>query len=295
MPVTESVETTDVSFISTILNMFPTNIFEALSTDNMLQVIVFAFFFGICIVLCGEKAEPVKVFFDRVAQVMYKMTDVVIGFAPIGVCGIMADMIGKYGLSTLLPLCKFIIVLHIALIVFIFGIQGLLVFLGVRMSPLKFYKGIIGGISMALATDSSAAALPVTIKELQNNLGVSEAVASFIMSVVTNVSKSGSALYQGMTVIFIAQVAGVALTLPQQLTVFVTALLASLGTAGVPSASIVMLTMTLGCVNLPLEGVALMTGIDRIIGGQRTTPNVITNAAVAAIVEKQEKKVVQKR
>lgn len=295
MPVTESVETTDVSFISTILNMFPTNIFEALSTDNMLQVIVFAFFFGICIVLCGEKAEPVKVFFDRVAQVMYKMTDVVIGFAPIGVCGIMADMIGKYGLSTLLPLCKFIIVLHIALIVFIFGIQGLLVFLGVRMSPLKFYKGIIGGISMALATDSSAAALPVTIKELQNNLGVSEAVASFIMSVVTNVSKSGSALYQGMTVIFIAQAAGVALTLPQQLTVFVTALLASLGTAGVPSASIVMLTMTLGCVNLPLEGVALMTGIDRIIGGQRTTPNVITNAAVAAIVEKQEKKVVQKR
>lgn len=295
MPVTESVETTDVSFISTILNMFPTNIFEALSTDNMLQVIVFAFFFGICIVLCGEKAEPVKVFFYRVAQVMYKMTDVVIGFAPIGVCGIMADMIGKYGLSTLLPLGKFIIVLHIALIVFIFGIQGLLVFLGVRMSPLKFYKGIIGGISMALATDSSAAALPVTIKELQNNLGVSEAVASFIMSVGTNVSKSGSALYQGMTVIFIAQVAGVALTLPQQLTVFVTALLASLGTAGVPSASIVMLTMTLGCVNLPLEGVALMTGIDRIIGGQRTTPNVITNAAVAAIVEKQEKKVVQKR
>lgn len=124
MPVTESVETTDVSFISTILNMFPTNIFEALSTDNMLQVIVFAFFFGICIVLCGEKAGPVKVFFDRVAQVMYKMTDVAIGFAPIGVCGIMADMIGKYGLSTLLPLGKFIIVLHIASIVFIFGSRG---------------------------------------------------------------------------------------------------------------------------------------------------------------------------
>ena len=290
MPVTEAAETTDVSFVSTILNMFPTNVFESFATDNMLQVIVFAFFFGICIVLCGPVAEPVKVFFDKTAQVMYKMTDVVIGFAPIGICGIMANMIGEYGLSTLLPLGKFILVLHLALIFFIFGVQALLVFLGVRMSPLKFYKGIIGGISMALATDSSAAALPVTIKELQNNLGVSEAVASFIMSVGTNVSKSGSALYQGMTVIFIAQVAGASLSLPQQLTVFITALLASLGTAGVPSASIVMLTMTLGCVNLPLEGVALMTGIDRIIGGQRTCPNVITNAAIAAICDKQEEK-----
>ena len=255
----------------------------------MLQVIVFAFFFGICIVMCGEKAEPVKVFFDRTAQVMYKMTDIVISFAPFGVFGLMSGMIGKYGLSTLLPLGKFIIVLHLALIVFIFVIQAGLVVIGVRMNPIKFYKGIFGAISMALAPDSSAAALPVAIKELQNNLGVSEAIASFIMSVGTNVSKSGSALYQGMTVIFIAQVAGVQLSMAQQVTVFVTALLASLGTAGVPSASIVMLTMTLGSVNLPLEGVALMTGIDRIIGGQRTLPNVITNAAISAMLDRQEK------
>ncbi|MCB6607222.1 dicarboxylate/amino acid:cation symporter [[Clostridium] symbiosum] len=289
MPVADTGNATDVSFIATILNMFPTNVFASFSGDNMLQVIVFAFFFGICIVMCGEKAEPVKVFFDRTAQVMYKMTDIVISFAPFGVFGLMSGMIGKYGLSTLLPLGKFIIVLHLALIVFIFVIQAGLVVIGVRMNPIKFYKGIFGAISMALATDSSAAALPVAIKELQNNLGVSEAIASFIMSVGTNVSKSGSALYQGMTVIFIAQVAGVQLSMAQQVTVFVTALLASLGTAGVPSASIVMLTMTLGSVNLPLEGVALMTGIDRIIGGQRTLPNVITNAAISAMLDRQEK------
>lgn len=289
MPVADTGDATDVSFITTILNMFPTNVFASFSSDNMLQVIVFAFFFGICIVMCGEKAEPVKVFFDRTAQVMYKMTDIVISFAPFGVFGLMSGMIGKYGLSTLLPLGKFIIVLHLALLVFIFVIQAGLVAIGVRMNPIKFYKGIFGAISMALATDSSAAALPVAIKELQNNLGVSEAIASFIMSVGTNVSKSGSALYQGMTVIFIAQVAGVQLSMAQQVTVFVTALLASLGTAGVPSASIVMLTMTLGSVNLPLEGVALMTGIDRIIGGQRTLPNVITNAAISAMLDRQEK------
>lgn len=289
MPITEAATTTDVSFIDTILNMFPTNIFESLATDSMLQVIVFAFFFGICIVLLKEKADPVRVFFDRTALIMYKMTDVVIGFAPIGVMGIMANMVGTYGLSTLLPLGKFIIVLHVALIFFIFIIQALLVFFGMKMNPIRFYKGIIGAISMALATDSSAAALPIAIKELQENLGVTEGVASFIMSVGTNVSKSGSALYQGMTVIFIAQVVGIELSMVQQLTVFITALLASLGTAGVPSASIVMLTMTLGSVGLPLEGVALMTGIDRIIGGQRTAPNVITNAAVAAILDRQER------
>lgn len=290
MPVEDVEVTTEVTFSSTILNMFPTNIFESLSSDSMLQVIVFAFFFGICIVICGERAGPVKAFFDGTAQIMYKMTDVVIGFAPIGVAGIMANMIGTYGMSTLLPLAKFILILHIALIFFVFVIQGFLIFIGVRMNPLKFFKQIIGGISMALATDSSAAALPVTIKELQSNLGVSEAVASFIMSVGTNVSKSGSALYQGMTVIFIAQVAGVQLSTAQQFTVFITALLAALGTAGVPSASIVMLTMTLGSVNLPLQGVALMAGIDRIIGGQRTCPNVITNAAISAILDRQEQK-----
>lgn len=294
LPVAQTDETAELSFVSTILNMVPTNIFEALANDSMLQVIVFAFFFGICIVLCGDKVKAVKEFFDKTAQVMYKMTDIVISFAPFGVFGLMAGMVGQYGLSTLLPLGKFIIVLHIALIFFIFVVQAALIVIGVKMNPLKFYKAIFGSISMALATDSSAAALPVAIKELQENLNVSEAVASFIMSVGTNVSKSGSALYQGMTVIFIAQVAGVQLGFAQQMTVFITALLASLGTAGVPSASIVMLSMTLGSVNLPIEGVALMAGIDRIIGGQRTCPNVMTNAAISAIIERGETKQVSK-
>lgn len=288
---TKAIKNTDVSFINVILNMFPVNIFEALSKDIMLQVIVFALFFGICLVMLGEKGAPVKVFFDRVAEVMYKMTDLVISFAPFGVFGIMASMIGKYGMATLIPLGKFIVVFHIALLAFVFIVQAALIFLGVRMNPIKFYKETFGCISMALATASSAAALPIAIKELQNNLGVSEAVASFIMSVGTNVSKSGSALYQGITVIFIAQVAGVQLTPAQQLIAFLTALLASLGTAGVPAASIVMLTMTLSSVGLPLEGVALMAGIDRIIDGQRTAPNVITNTIIATIIDKQEDKI----
>lgn len=286
----EAGETTELSVVDTLLNMFPDNVFNALANNNMLQVIVFAFFFGTCITLCGETAEPVKVFFDRVAKVMYKMTDIVIGFSPVGVCGIIAGVIGQYGLSTLLPLAKFIIYLHVALLFFIFIVQGLLILIGVHMNPLRFMKNIFGSIGMTLATDSSAAAMPVAIRELQSNLGVSEACAGFIMSVGTNVSKSGSALYQGFAVMFIAQVAGVELSMAQQITVFITALLAALGTAGVPSASIVMMSMTLGCVNLPLEGIALLSGIDRVIGGQRTVPNVLTNTAVAAIVDRDDKK-----
>lgn len=283
-------EVPELSFTGTLLNMVPTNVFYAFSNDNMLQVIVFAFFFGICIVLIGERGKTVKDFFDKSAQVMYKMTDIVIGFAPFGVCAMMADIIGQYGLSALLPLGKFLIAFHAAILFFFIVIQGGLILISCRINPFTFFKAILGSISMAYATDSSSAALPVAIKELEENMGVSDSVASFVMPVGTNVSKSGSALYQGIVAVFIAQVMGVDLTITQQCTVLLTALLASLGTAGVPSASLVMLTMTLNCVGLPLEGIALMAGIDRILGGARTFPNVVTNAAVSVILSRDESK-----
>ncbi len=288
IPAAEAKAVPPVSFVQVFLNMFPKNAFEALATNNMLQVIVFAIFFGVSLVLIGEKGKPVSEFFDKAAQVMYKMVDLVIGFAPYGVGALIAGIIGQYGLSALIPLAKFLIVFHLAIIFFVVVIQGGLIVIGFKMNPFKFLKAVFGSITMAYVTDSSAAALPVAIKELQTNLGVSESIASFIMPVGTNISKSGSALYQGMVAIFIAQLIGVDLTMTQQITVLLTALLASIGTAGVPSASIVMLSMTLGSVGLPLEGIALMVGIDRILAGARTFPNVVTNAAIAAIMARQE-------
>ena len=290
MPTAEVAETEAVTFADTILNMIPDNIFNALSSNSMLQVIVFAFFFGICTVMVGEKAKLVGEFFTNVANVMYKMTDIVIAFAPFGVCAMIANIIGQYGLSALLPLGKFLIIFHLAIIFFFIVIQGGLVLIVGHINPFKFFKAILKSITMAYVTDSSAAALPVAIQELESNLDVDDATASFIMSVGTNISKSGSALYQGIVAVFIAQVMGIDLTFAQQFTVLVTALLASLGTAGIPSASLVMLSMTLNCVSLPLEGISLMAGIDRILGGARTFPNVVTNAAVAVILDKQEKK-----
>ncbi len=288
LPVAEVEAAESLSLSDTILNMVPTNVFDALTNEKMLQVIVFAFFFGICIVLIGDAGKSIGDFFDKVAKVMYKMTDVVIGFAPFGVASIIATIIGEHGLSALLPLMKFIVVLHIAILFFIVVIQGALIFVGCKMNVFKFLKQIMEAVTLCFATDSSAAALPVAIKELQENLGVSEGVASFIMSVGTNLNKNGSALYQGMVAVFIAQVIGNPLTLTQQIVVLFTALLASIGTAGIPSASIVMLSMTLSSVGLPLEAIALMTGIDRIIGGARTTPNVIGNAAITCIIARQE-------
>lgn len=288
LPTAEIEAVEKLSLSDTILNMVPTNVFDALTNEKMLQVIVFAFFFGICIVLIGDIGKPVGDFFDRLAKVMYKMTDIVIGFAPFGVAAIIASIIGEHGLSALLPLMKFIIILHIAIVFFILVIQGTLIFFGCRINIFKFLKQIFEAVALCFATDSSAAALPVAIKELQENLGVSEGMASFIMSVGTNLNKNGSALYQGMVAVFIAQVIGTPLTITQQITVLFTALLASIGTAGIPSASIVMLSMTLSSVGLPLEAIALMAGIDRIIGGARTTPNVIGNAAITCIIARAE-------
>lgn len=290
IPNAEVTQTEAVTFTDTILNMIPDNIFSALSENSMLQVIVFAFFFGICTVLAGEKASMVGEFFIHVANVMYKMTDIIISFAPFGVCAMIANIIGQYGISALLPLGKFLIIFHLAILFFFLVVQGGLVLLVGHMNPLKFYKAILKSITMAYVTDSSAATLPIAIQELENNLNVDKATASFIMGVGTNISKSGSALYQGIVAVFIAQIMGLNLSFAQQFTVLMTALLASLGTAGIPSASLVMLSMTLNCVGLPLEGIALMAGIDRILGGARTFPNVVTNAAAAVILDRQEKK-----
>lgn len=284
-------EVEDVSFslVDTILNVVPENVFESFTSNNMmLQVICFAIFFSICILLCGEEGKIVSNFFDKVAKVMYRMTDLIIGLAPFGVCALIATIIGQYGLTALLPLMKFLIVFHVAILFFVIVIQGSFIAVACKMNPFKFFKDLFGSISMAYVTDSSAAALPVAIKELQLNLKVPESITNFIMPIGTNMNKNGSALYQGIVAIFIAQVIGVDLSFTQQILILFTALLGAIGTAGIPSASLVMLSMTLSCVGLPLEGITLMAGIDRILGGARTFPNVTGNAAITKMLARQE-------
>lgn len=224
---------------------------------------------------------------------MYKITGIVMKVAPIGVFGLIAPTVGQYGVSVLLPLIKLILIVYVgciihALLVYSFSVKSF-----AKMSPIKFFKGIAPASLVSFSTSSSAGTLPITIKNTEENLGVSKKVSSFVLPLGATINMDGTALYQGVCVLFIAQFMGVELSIMQQLIIVLTATLASIGTAGVPGAGLVMLTMVTTAVGLPLEAVALVAGIDRILDMMRTSLNVTGDASAAvvvnAIVEKNQK------
>lgn len=282
---TEEVEINESEgVIQTFLNIVPTNPFESLTEGNILQIIFFAIFVGLAITLVGKKAEPVYKFFDGFAEVMFRITGIVMRFAPIGILGLVAPIIGQYGPQVLLPLLKIILAVAIACIVHAIVMYSLSVKVFADMNPLTFLKGIGPAAIVAFSTASSAATLPVTIKNTQENLGVSNKISSFVLPLGATINMDGTAIYQGVAVIFIAQFYGLDLTFTQLLMVVLTTVLASIGTAGVPGAGMVMLAMVLAAVNLPLEGIALIAGIDRILDMFRTTVNIVGDASAAVVV-----------
>ncbi|WP_106496426.1 dicarboxylate/amino acid:cation symporter [Lentibacillus sp. Marseille-P4043] len=277
------------SVITTFLNIVPENPFNALAEANILQIIFFALFIGIAITLVGEKAQPVYRFFDGFAEIMYKITGIIMKIAPIGVLGLVAPVIGEYGLSVLLPLIKVIAAAFVACIVHAILVYSSAVKIFAKMSPLTFFKGISPAAIVAFSTASSAGTLPITLKNTQENLGVPSKISSFVLPLGATINMDGTAIYQGVSVIFIAQFYGLDLSFIQLLTVVVTTVLASIGTAGVPGAGLIMLTMVLSSIGLPLEGIALIAGIDRILDMLRTSVNIVGDASAAVIVAGSEK------
>lgn len=276
--------------IATLLNIIPTNPIEALTTANVLQIIFFAIFIGIGITIVGEKAKPVQSFFEGLSEIMYKITEMIMKLVPIGIFGLLAPIIGTYGVSVLLPLMKVIIAMVVASIIHIAVTYGLAVRTFGKMNPIRFFKGIFPAASVAFATCSSSGTLPVTMKNVQENLGVSKETSSFILPLGATINMDGTAIYMGITVMFIAQYFGESLSVVQLLTVALMGTLASIGAAGVPGAGLVMLTMVLTAVNLPLEGIALIAGIDRVLDMIRTSVNIIGDASACTVVEGTEKK-----
>ncbi len=270
--------------IDTFLNIVPTNPFEALANADILQIIFFAVFVGLAITLIGDKAKPVQTFFESFSEIMFKITDIVMRFAPIGVLGLVAPIVGEYGPSVLLPLLKVILAVAIACIVHAIVVYSLSAKIFANMNPLVFFKGIAPAALVAFSTASSAGTLPVTMKNTQENLGVSNKISSFVLPLGATINMDGTAIYQGVAVVFIAQFYGLDLTFMQLLTVVITTVLASVGTAGVPGAGMIMLAMVLGAVGLPLEGIALIAGIDRILDMFRTTANIVGDASAAVVV-----------
>ncbi|WP_339523766.1 dicarboxylate/amino acid:cation symporter [Pseudomonas sp. EA_35y_Pfl2_R111] len=277
------------SLVQILVGLVPTNPVTAFAEGNILQIIVFAIALGVSMNLIGEKAAPAVKLFDSLAEVFYKLTDLVMRCAPIGVFALIAGVVASHGIEVLLPLASVIGVIYLASIAHMLLVYGGLLAMLARLSPLRFFKGVAPALAVAFSTSSSAGTLPVSIECARKNLGVSQGVAGFVLPVGATINMDGTAIYQGVLALFIAQAFGVDLNGGQYLMIILTATLASIGTAGVPGAGLIMLGLVLTSVGLPLEGVALIAGIDRILDMARTTVNVAGDLMTTTLVGSSEK------
>ena len=273
-----------------LVNIIPSNPFVAMEKGDMLQIIVFAIFLGIGITMVGAKAKPVDDFFNGLAEVTYKIIDMIMNFAPFGVFALMMPIVAVNGPKVLLPLASVVAAMYIASIVHAVVVySGTVATLG-GMSPVRFFKGIAPAMLVAFSTCSSGATLPVTLKCTQENLGVRKDVSSFCLPLGATVNMDGTAIYCGLAALFVAQAYGIELNAGQYMTIILTGTLASIGAAGVPGAGLIMLTLVLTSVGLPIEGVALIAGIDRVLDMARTTLNITGDAAGCVVVQNSENK-----
>ncbi|MFG6178682.1 dicarboxylate/amino acid:cation symporter [Halomonas sp. THAF12] len=271
-----------------LVGLVPQNPIDALASGNILQIIVFAIGLGISLTLIGDKGEPVVKVFESFAEAMVKLTNIVMAFAPIGVFGLIAHVAGSYGLEVLLPLAKVIGVAYLASALHVVLVySGLLALLG-RLNPLRYLQGILDALVVAYSSASSSGTLPISLRCAKNNLGVSEGVAGFVLPVGATINMDGTAIYQGVVAVFIAQLVGVDLSLMDYGMIIVTGTLASIGTAGVPGAGLVMLSIVMAQIGLPLEAIAVIAGIDRILDMARTSVNVAGDLMVTTLVGKSE-------
>ncbi|MBL1417524.1 MAG: dicarboxylate/amino acid:cation symporter, partial [Moritella sp.] len=227
------------SLVDTLVALVPTNPVSALAQGHILQIIVFAVALGVSLTLIGEKGKPAVALFESLAEAMYKLTDLVMKLAPYGVFALMAWVAGKFGLALLLPLVKVIGAVYLGSILHVLGVYSALILFIAKLSPVQYFRGIVDAQVVAFTTTSSAGTLPVSMKCARENLGVSKGVSSFVLPLGTTINMDGTALYQGVTTLFVAQAFGIDLGMPEYITIILTATLASIGTAGVPGAGLI--------------------------------------------------------
>ncbi len=270
-----------------VVDIVPSNIFEAASSNgNMLQVIFFVVFFGIGLILISpEQAKPVKDVFDGLNEVVLKLVDLIMLVAPIGVFALLANLIvSAEGADVFVALGMYSLSVVAGLGFMIFVFYPMLVVVFTKRSYTSFFKGIAPAQLLAFSTSSSAATLPVTMERVEEHLGVEKEVASFVLPVGATVNMDGTSLYQAVAAIFIAQIYAIDLSLGNQVTIVVTATLASIGSAAVPGAGMVMLAVVLQAIGVPVEGVALIFTVDRLLDMCRTAVNVTGDATVSMLV-----------
>lgn len=276
------------SFADTLLNIIPKNVFASMASGDMLPIIVFSVFVGILLAKLGSKAKTVANFFAQFNDIMMEMTMSVMKLAPIGVFCMIAKTFSTIGFDAFLPMLKYMLSVMGALALQCFVVYQVLLFLLSGLNPMKFIRKFFPVMQFAFSTSTSNATIPLSIETLSDKIGVSKKISSFTIPLGATINMDGTAIMQGVAVVFIAEAYGYQLTPTMLLTVIATATLASIGTAGVPSVGLVTLAMVLTSVGLPTEGIALIMGIDRILDMLRTAVNITGDAVCTTIVAKQE-------
>ncbi len=258
-----------------------------MANDQMLQIILFALLFGFAISAAGERGKHIASLFADLNEVILRMVLLVIKLAPIGVFALIARTFATQGMDIFRPLLGYCVAVVVGLLLHLFVTYGLLL-RATGLSPIRFLSQMRAPMSFAFSTSSSSATIPVTLNTVETRLGVKNSIASFTIPLGATINMDGTAIMQGAATVFIANVYGIDLVLGDYLTVILTATLASIGTAAVPSAGLIMLAMVLSQVGLPVEGIALIIGIDRLLDMLRTAVNVAGDAAVTCFVARSE-------
>ena len=270
----QSPNTTPPSLVDTLMGIVPENPFQAIVEMDMLPIIFFSILFGVVLTTIGKKAQPVIDFFDGVNTVMMKMTNWIMKIAPYGVFALMAVIVAETGYEVIVDLAKYMMAVLVGLLIHGLVVLPLILRFVGKGDPFQFFKDMSTALATAFSTSSSSATLPITMDLIEEKAGVDNSVSSFVLPLGATVNMDGTALYEAVAAIFIAQAYGIDLTFGQQLLIIITATLAAIGAAGIPSAGLITMIIVLNQVNLPLEGIGLITAVDRILDMVRTTVNV---------------------
>lgn len=280
-----------VSFADTLLDIIPKNPIQGLAEGNMLQIIFFAVFVGILLAKRGERADNVAQFFSQCNDLMMDMTMAVMKAAPLGVFCLIAKTFAGIGFDAFVPMLKYMLAVFLALFLQGFGVYQILLKIFTGLNPVRFVKKFLPVMGFAFSTATSNATIPLSIETLERKMGVSRKISSFTIPLGATVNMDGTAIMQGVAVVFVSQAFGIVLTPADYITVIATATIASIGTAGVPSVGLITLSMVFQSVGLPVEGIALIMGIDRILDMTRTAVNITGDAVCTTIVAHQNKEV----
>ncbi|MDH3685763.1 MAG: dicarboxylate/amino acid:cation symporter [Myxococcales bacterium] len=276
------------SLVETLVNLFPTNPIRAMADGNMLQIIVFAGLFGLAMTLAGEPGRRFQAFLEDANAVILRMVMMLMVLAPYGVFCLIARVFATQGFDAIAPLARYFFVVLGVLLLHAFVTYPTLLTVLAGLNPLVFLRKMRDPVALAFSTASSNATLPVTLRTVEKRMGVRNTIASFTVPLGATINMDGTAIMQGVATGFIAQAYGIDLAFTDYLLVVLTATLASIGTAGVPGVGLIMLAMVLRQVNLPVEGIGLIIGVDRLLDMTRTAVNVSGDASVSCIVAKSE-------